>query len=70
MRWLATPAGPADGAGAAPKYLVPPGRRRPLMRESSCDREINAIDSEFRRNLQSDVRRLFQLGDQSEEDES
>ena len=33
----------------------------PLMREESCDREINAIDSEFRRNLQSDVRRLFQL---------
>ena len=33
----------------------------PLMRESSCDREINAIDSEFNRNLQSDVRRLFQL---------
>lgn len=32
-----------------------------LMRESSCEREMNAIDSEFKRNLQSDLRRLFQL---------
>lgn len=32
-----------------------------LMRESSCSREMQAIDSEFRRNLQSDLRRVFQL---------
>ena len=33
----------------------------PLLREDSCEREMKAVDSEFRRNLQSDVRRLFQL---------
>ena len=33
----------------------------PLLREDSCAREMNAVDSEFRRNLQSDPRRIFQL---------
>ena len=33
----------------------------PLLREASCLREMNAVDSEFRRNLQSDARRIFQL---------
>ena len=33
----------------------------PLLREDSCAREMNAVDSEFRRNLQSDLRRIFQL---------
>ena len=33
----------------------------PLLREDSCTREMNAVDSEFRRNLQSDLRRIFQL---------
>ncbi|GAA6060548.1 hypothetical protein JCM10212_006912 [Sporobolomyces blumeae] len=34
----------------------------PLFDPSCTDRELNAVDSEFRRNLQLDVRRLFQLG--------
>ena len=33
----------------------------PMFREDSARREMEAVDSEFRRNLQSDVRRLFQL---------
>lgn len=33
----------------------------PLLRAESCAREMHAVDSEFRRNLQSDARRLFQL---------
>lgn len=33
----------------------------PLLRASSCAREMNAVDSEYRRNLQDDSRRLFQL---------
>ncbi|KAL1521923.1 hypothetical protein AB1Y20_021571 [Prymnesium parvum] len=33
----------------------------PLFRREAIEREVNAVDSEFRRNLQSDVRRLFQL---------
>ena len=28
----------------------------PLLREDSCAREMRAVDSEFRRNLQSDAR--------------
>ncbi|GAA5908366.1 hypothetical protein JCM6882_007915 [Rhodosporidiobolus microsporus] len=34
----------------------------PLFDASCTDREVNAVDSEFRRNLQLDARRLFQLG--------
>ncbi|KAM0792534.1 hypothetical protein ACM66B_005203 [Microbotryomycetes sp. NB124-2] len=34
----------------------------PLFAESCTEREVNAVDSEFRRNLQLDARRLFQLG--------
>ncbi|GAA5882619.1 hypothetical protein JCM16303_002075 [Sporobolomyces ruberrimus] len=34
----------------------------PLFSPSCTERELNAVDSEFRRNLQLDVRRLFQLG--------
>ncbi|GAA5854680.1 hypothetical protein JCM5353_000824 [Sporobolomyces roseus] len=34
----------------------------PLFEPSCTERELNAVDSEFRRNLQLDVRRLFQLG--------
>ncbi|KAG0296642.1 Insulinase (Peptidase M16) [Linnemannia gamsii] len=34
----------------------------PAFNESCTDREIRAVDSEFKRNLQMDVRRLFQLG--------
>ncbi|GAA5862935.1 hypothetical protein JCM3774_006692 [Rhodotorula dairenensis] len=34
----------------------------PLFTESCTEREVNAVDSEFRRNLQLDARRLFQLG--------
>ena len=33
----------------------------PLFRRESIEREVHAIDSEYRRNLQSDARRLFQL---------
>ena len=33
----------------------------PLLRADSCEREMRAIDSEYRRNLQSDQRRIFQL---------
>lgn len=33
----------------------------PLLREESTAREMNAVDSEFHRNLQDDSRRLFQL---------
>lgn len=35
---------------------------RPLFAESCTEREVHAVDSEFRRNLQLDARRLFQLG--------
>ncbi|KAF9108592.1 Insulinase (Peptidase M16) [Mortierella sp. GBA35] len=34
----------------------------PAFNESCTDREIRAVDSEFKRNLQMDCRRLFQLG--------
>lgn len=34
----------------------------PLFLPSCTEREVNAVDSEFRRNLQLDSRRLFQLG--------
>ncbi|KAF9155375.1 Insulinase (Peptidase M16) [Linnemannia schmuckeri] len=34
----------------------------PAFNESCTDREIRAVDSEFKRNLQMDGRRLFQLG--------
>ena len=34
----------------------------PLFEPSCTERELKAVDSEFRRNLQLDVRRLFQLG--------
>ncbi|GAA5906213.1 hypothetical protein JCM8208_000664 [Rhodotorula glutinis] len=34
----------------------------PLFDPSCTEREVNAVDSEFRRNLQLDTRRLFQLG--------
>ncbi|KAF9547358.1 Insulinase (Peptidase M16) [Mortierella hygrophila] len=34
----------------------------PAFNESCTDREIRAVDSEFKRNLQMDPRRLFQLG--------
>ncbi|GAA5989095.1 hypothetical protein JCM10908_001155 [Rhodotorula pacifica] len=34
----------------------------PLFTPSCTEREVNAVDSEFRRNLQLDARRLFQLG--------
>ncbi|GAA5943355.1 hypothetical protein JCM3775_005906 [Rhodotorula graminis] len=34
----------------------------PLFDPSCTEREVNAVDSEFRRNLQLDARRLFQLG--------
>ncbi|GAA5999333.1 uncharacterized protein JCM10292_001210 [Rhodotorula paludigena] len=34
----------------------------PLFDASCTERELNAVDSEFRRNLQLDARRLFQLG--------
>ncbi|KAF9203041.1 Insulinase (Peptidase M16) [Haplosporangium sp. Z 27] len=34
----------------------------PAFSESCKDREIHAVDSEFKRNLQSDQRRLFQIG--------
>lgn len=34
----------------------------PLFTASCTEREVNAVDSEFRRNLQLDARRLFQLG--------
>ncbi|GAA5969986.1 hypothetical protein JCM11641_000219 [Rhodosporidiobolus odoratus] len=34
----------------------------PLFHASCTEREVNAVDSEFRRNLQLDARRLFQLG--------
>ncbi|GAA5998202.1 hypothetical protein JCM5350_002919 [Sporobolomyces pararoseus] len=34
----------------------------PLFSPSCTERELNAVDSEFRRNLQLDLRRLFQLG--------
>ncbi|BGP22999.1 a-pheromone processing metallopeptidase ste23 [Rhodotorula toruloides] len=34
----------------------------PLFNASCTERELNAVDSEFRRNLQLDTRRLFQLG--------
>ncbi|GAA6026785.1 hypothetical protein JCM8097_005860 [Rhodosporidiobolus ruineniae] len=34
----------------------------PLFEPSCTERELNAVDSEFRRNLQLDARRLFQLG--------
>jgi insulysin len=34
----------------------------PLFEASCTDRELNAVDSEFRRNLSLDARRLFQLG--------
>ncbi|KAF9579675.1 Insulinase (Peptidase M16), partial [Lunasporangiospora selenospora] len=34
----------------------------PAFNESSTDRELRAVDSEFKRNLQMDTRRLFQLG--------
>ncbi|KAK4053128.1 metalloprotease [Microbotryomycetes sp. JL201] len=34
----------------------------PLFEASCAEREVNAVDSEFRRNLQLDARRLFQLG--------
>ncbi|GAA5919925.1 hypothetical protein JCM1841_000046 [Sporobolomyces salmonicolor] len=34
----------------------------PLFDPSCTERELNAVDSEFRRNLQLDARRLFQLG--------
>ncbi|PIL27298.1 hypothetical protein GSI_10445 [Ganoderma sinense ZZ0214-1] len=33
----------------------------PLFTESLAAREINAVDSEFKRNLQNDVRRLLQI---------
>ena len=39
----------------------PNPKQEPLLREASCLREMNAVDSEFRRNLQSDARRIFQL---------
>lgn len=35
--------------------------REPLLREDSARREMQAVHSEFQRNLQSDQRRLFQL---------
>ncbi|KAG0279853.1 Insulinase (Peptidase M16) [Linnemannia exigua] len=34
----------------------------PAFNESCTDREVRAVDSEFKRNLQMDNRRLFQLG--------
>ncbi|KAF9923801.1 Insulinase (Peptidase M16) [Linnemannia zychae] len=34
----------------------------PAFNESCTDREIRAVDSEFKRNLQMDGRRLFQMG--------
>jgi len=33
----------------------------PLFTESSVDREMNAVDSEFRGNLSSEGRRVYQL---------
>lgn len=33
----------------------------PLFTESLAAREINAVDSEFKRNLQNDARRLLQI---------
>src|SRR5437667_10932205 len=35
--------------------------KSPLFLESTLDRELNAVDSEYKRNLQDDTRRLFQL---------
>lgn len=34
----------------------------PLFKADCVEREVKAVDSEFRRNLQLDARRLFQLG--------
>ncbi|SCV68931.1 BQ2448_1951 [Microbotryum intermedium] len=36
--------------------------KNPLFDASCTEREVNAVDAEFRRNLQLDARRLFQLG--------
>ncbi|KDE02956.1 hypothetical protein MVLG_06522 [Microbotryum lychnidis-dioicae p1A1 Lamole] len=36
--------------------------QNPLFDASCTEREVNAVDAEFRRNLQLDNRRLFQLG--------
>ncbi|SDA07204.1 BZ3501_MvSof-1269-A2-R1_Chr4-3g07251 [Microbotryum saponariae] len=36
--------------------------QNPLFDASCTEREVNAVDAEFRRNLQLDTRRLFQLG--------
>ena len=33
--------------------------KRPLFTESATDREMNAVDSEFRRNLSNEGRRKF-----------
>jgi insulysin len=33
--------------------------KEPLFTESSVEREINAVDSEYRKNLSEDSRRLF-----------
>lgn len=35
--------------------------KTPLFTESATDREINAVDSEFRQNYTSDARKLFQI---------
>ena len=33
----------------------------PLFAESATDRELNAVDSEFRKNLSNEARRIFQI---------
>jgi insulysin len=35
--------------------------KEPLFTESATDREMNAVDSEYKKNLSEDSRRLFQI---------
>jgi insulysin len=52
-----TPAGLPDALARHSQFFT-----SPLFLPSCTERELNAVDSEFRRNLQLDARRLFQLG--------
>lgn len=52
-----TPAGLAGALSRHSQFFV-----APLFDPSCTEREVNAVDSEFKRNLQLDSRRLFQLG--------
>ncbi|KAI0367165.1 LuxS/MPP-like metallohydrolase [Pilatotrama ljubarskyi] len=50
---------PAELAGGLPRLAA--FLHAPLFTESLTAREINAVDSEFKRNLQNDARRILQL---------